>query len=292
MSRIAVVARTLYDATNARTLVPQPSRDESQPWTEKDAYDVQRLLLASSLRPARDAALSAAESAPPSALVGMKMGMTSHAKMRQMGLSSPIFGFLAGSMVGRDGETMPADAFVQPRVEAEIAFITSRPLAWPVTTAQAMEAVGAVTVAIEILDSRYRDFAFSLPDVIADNTSASRFVLGPTLRNPTELDLGNLGVVLEIDGEPVSVASSAAVLGHPARSLTALLELMHRWYGPGSVLPAGQVVLTGGITEALPIREGQRVRVRADGLGSASFALGAPAGTLAPPIYPYDVPSA
>jgi 2-oxo-3-hexenedioate decarboxylase len=262
-------ATDLARAANDRTLIEQPSRRDPR-LTEAAAYRVQAELYR--MRRGAD--------------VGFKMGLTSVAKMRQMNIDAPICGFLTAPMIAHDGATIPRSHFVQPRVEAELAFVLRRPLTGPVTTAEAMDAVGGVAVAIEILDSRYRDFSFALPDVIADNTSASRFVLGSEVRSPTLLPVGNTGVVLEINGAPVAVASSAAVLGHPARSLAMLLDLLEQYYPPGMrTLPQGAIILTGGITEAFAVDAGDRVRVRADGLGSASFTMGGPNDSPPPAFY-------
>lgn len=269
MSRWQETATALAEAADARRTVPQVSAA----WpdlTVADAYRVQALLR---------------QRAGEDDIVGWKMGLTSHAKMRQMNVHDPIFGFLTRSMVVADGATVPASRFCQPRVEAELAVVLRQPLRWPCTSAQAQEAVGGVCLAIEILDSRYRDFRFSLPDVIADNTSASGFVCGPVVRTPGEIPWENLGVVLEIDGAPMAIASSAAVLGHPLRSLVGLVDLMNRYGEDVRTLPAGTVVLTGGITEAFPVAEGQRVRLRGDGLGEVSFRMGPRVASAPPPVY-------
>lgn len=204
-------------------------------------------------------------------LIGMKMGLTSRAKMEQMGVHEPIYGRLTSSMVLEDGGVLPFGKLCHPRVEPEVAFILARDLAGPVTPAQALDAVSGACAALEIIDSRYRDFKFTLPDVVADNTSAIYFVLGSRLVSATTVDVGNLGIVMEVNGKIVETGSSASIYDHPARSLAELANMLAR---RGESLKAGQVVLSGGATAAVALNPGDRVRVEIDKLGSAEFRVG------------------
>lgn len=198
-------------------------------------------------------------------LVGMKMGLTSRAKMEQMGVHEPIYGRLTTSMVVNDGAAIRMGELLHPRVEPEIAFILGDDIEGPVTPAAALAAVAGCAAAIEIIDSRFKDFKFTLPDVIADNTSAVRFVLGSALV-PVELtNLGNLGIIMEINGRTVETGSSAAVLDNPARSLAELANMLAR---RGEILRAGQVILSGGATAAHAVGAGDRVRVIVDEIGT------------------------
>ena len=122
---------------------------------------------------------------------------------------------------------------------------------------------------MEIIDSRYRDFKFTLSDVVADNSSSSGFVLGPWAR--ADQDLGNLGMVMEVDGRPVQIGSSAAILGHPLRSLVAAARLVARAHG---TLEAGWIVLAGAATAAHPLSVGQHVRATVQKLGSVAIHVG------------------
>jgi len=148
---------------------------------------------------------------------GMKMGFTSRAKMIQMGLNDMIWGRLTDGMMVEDGDTISLKNYVHPRVEPEIAFLLKRPLPYPCTAAEAIAAVDGVAPAMEIIDSRYKNFKFSLEDVVADNASSSSFVVGPGHKPDTELE--NRGMVMEFNGRPVQIGSSAAMLGQPVRSL-------------------------------------------------------------------------
>ena len=247
-------ARRLDDAAqNASTVTMLTAEYEAM--SSRDAYLIQRALVAHRVE----------RGAP---LIGMKMGLTSLAKMAQMGVHEPIYGHLTSDMrLSADG-TLDTSQHGHPRAEPEIAFILGRPLEGPTSAAEALEAVSGVCAAIEVIDSRYRDFKFTLRDVIADNASSARFVLGPILRAPQEIDLGNLGIVFEINGEVVGTGSSAAILEHPAKSLAALANMLT---AHDERLEAGQVILAGSATAAVAVKPGDRVRALVDGLGEVAF---------------------
>jgi 2-oxo-3-hexenedioate decarboxylase len=133
-----------------------------------------------------------------------------------MGIDEMIWGRLTDAMLIEDGGSIVFERYVHPRVEPEVAFLLHTPLAASVTPPAALAAVAAVAPALEIIDSRYRDFRFSLTDVVADNSSSSSFVIGPWA-SPTT-DISNLGMILSIDGVARQIGSSAAILGHPIRS--------------------------------------------------------------------------
>ena len=197
---------------------------------------------------------------------GVKMGFTSRSKMVQMGLSDVIWGRLTSGMRVEEGGKTSFARYVHPRAEPEIAFILKHALPADVTPAQALAAVEAIAPALEIIDSRYRDFKFSLPDVVADNASSSGYVIGPWC-SPQQ-DFSNLGLTLSIDGRGVQVGSTAAILGHPLRSLVAAARLSA---AAGEPLQAGGVVMAGGATAAEWIKPGQYVSIEMGGLGSAGF---------------------
>jgi 2-oxo-3-hexenedioate decarboxylase len=201
--------------------------------------------------------------------VGVKMGFTSRSKMMQMGLNDVIWGRLTDAMLVEEGGKTPLAKYVHPRAEPEIAFVLKKPLAGNVTGAEALAAVEAIAPAIEIIDSRYKDFKFSLPDVIADNASSSGFVIGAWC-DPHQ-DFSNLGLTLSIDGRVVQVGSTAAILNHPLRSLVAAARLSA---AAGEPLQAGWVVMAGGATAAEWIKPGQYVSVEMENLGSAGFHVG------------------
>ena len=201
--------------------------------------------------------------------VGLKAGLTSFAKMRQMGVDTPCFGFLSDYMSCPDGAEISMNALIHPKVEAEICIVTKAPLRGPGCHVGAvLAATDFVVPAVEIIDSRYRDFKFDLKSVIADNTSASRFVVGGRSRSIEDVDLRTLGVVLEKNGKIVAMAAGAAVLGHPA----AAVAMMANHLGTrGQEIPAGTLILTGGVTEAIAVEAGDSVSVRFQDLGTVSI---------------------
>jgi 2-oxo-3-hexenedioate decarboxylase len=246
------LAARLDRATETATATPQLTREKE--FGVADAYQIQRAGIA--LRKLRG-----------DELVGMKMGLTSRAKAQQMGVHEPIYGHLTQRMILEDGGTVSRKSHVHPRVEPEVAYLLARDLEGPVSPAQALAAVDACCCALELIDSRYQDFKFTLPDVVADNGSSSRFVLG-ALRKPRDFDCGNLGMVMERNGAVAEIGSSAAIYDHPARSLAALANQLAL---VGEKLREGMIVMTGGATAAIALQPGDHVRVRVDGLGSAEF---------------------
>jgi len=220
-----------------------------------DAYAIQDRILARKL--ARGARV-----------VGYKAGLTSHAKMKQMGVTDPVFGFLVDEYVVPEGGEVKVSELIHPKVEPEICFITRTELRGPGCHIGAVLAACDVALpGIEVIDSRYRDFKFDLKSVVADNTSASRFVVGGRIASARGLDLRTLGVVLEKNGEPVAFGAGAAVLGHPAAAVAMLVNHLGR---RGQSLPAGSLVLSGGITEAVAVEAGDNVTLRVQHLGSVS----------------------
>lgn len=198
-------------------------------------------------------------------LTGYKGGLTSKAKMVQMGLETPVFGVLMGDTCVPDGDVVDMNQLIHPKVEAEIAFVTAHELSGDVSIDEVLAATEFVLPAIEVIDSRFKDFKFDIQSVIADNTSAARYVVGGAPRRPDGIDLRLLGVVMERNGNVVGTAAGAAVMGHPAASVVALV----RWLADaGQALPAGSLVMTGGVTEAVAVHAGDHVTARVQDLGT------------------------
>lgn len=217
-----------------------------------DAYHVQRALLELHLR-------------NDEKLVGRKMGLTSKPKMQQMGVHEPIHGFLTSAMQIADGGEIALKGRIHPKAEPEIAFVLGRELRGRPSLAEAMAAVDGVCAALEIIDSRFQNFEFALPDVVADNGSSSGFILGGVMKKASAIDLANLGILLELDGKSQQFGSSAAILGHPGRSLAALAALLD---AEGKHLSAGSIVLAGAATAAIPLASGSWVRATFQELGT------------------------
>lgn len=203
-------------------------------------------------------------------VIGVKLGFTSRSKALQMGVHDVIFGRLTDRMLIEDGGAVDLSRFVHPRIEPEVAFLLGRPLRGGGSGEHALGALEAVAPAMELIDSRYRDFRFNLADVVADNCSSAGLVLGPWRR--CELDLDNRGVLLELDGRPVQIGSTSAILGHPLRALTTAARLAE---AVGLELQPGWIVLAGAATAAEALRPGVHVRTVIEGLGSVSAVIGA-----------------
>jgi 2-oxo-3-hexenedioate decarboxylase len=181
-------------------------------------------------------------------------------------VENPVFGFLVDYFSVPEGGEVKVSELIHPKVEPEIAFVTKRALKGPGCHIGAvLAATDFVLPGIEVIDSRYRDFKFDLKSVIADNTSAARFVLGGQAVSANQLDLRTLGVVLEKNGEPVALGAGAAVLGHPAAAIAMLANHLGQ---RGEEIPAGTMILSGGVTEAVAVAAGDHVNLRIQGLGS------------------------
>ncbi len=204
-------------------------------------------------------------------VVGLKMGLTSYAKMSQMGVENPLYAFLADYFSVPDGGTVKTSELIHPKIEAEIAVVTNKELSGPgCTIAHVLDAISSVVPAVEIIDSRYENFNFDLKSVIADNASSSRFVTGGNVKRVEDVDMKTLGVVMEKNGQVVELGAGAAVLGHPAASVAMLANMLAE---RGEVIPAGTFIMTGGITAAVPVEAGDHVNVRFQDLGNISFSF-------------------
>jgi 2-oxo-3-hexenedioate decarboxylase len=202
-------------------------------------------------------------------IVGMKMGLTSWAKMKQMGVEKPCYGFLADYFSLADGAEVPIDELIHPKVEAEVAFVTNRDLSGPkVTVDEVLSATELVVPAIEIIDSRYKDFKFDLVSVQADNSSSTRYVVGSRAAKPEDFDWSTIGVVMQKNGKVVELGAGASVLDHPAASVAMLASMLHE---RDEIIPAGTFVMTGGITAAVLVERGDSIIVRYQDLGAVSL---------------------
>lgn len=234
----------------------QKITDEHPTMDWDDAYAIQAEILRRKL-------------ARGSRLIGLKAGLTSHAKMKQMGVESPVFGFLVDNFCVPEGGEVKMAELIHPKVEPEIAFVLKRALKGPgCHIGSVLAATDFVLPGIEVIDSRYRDFKFDLKSVVADNTSAARFVVGGQALPPDRVDLRTMGVVMEKNGQVVSLGAGAAVLGHPAAAVAMLANHLGR---RGQEIPAGTLILSGGVTEAVAVAAGDHVSLRLQGLGSVSL---------------------
>jgi 2-oxo-3-hexenedioate decarboxylase len=213
-------------------------------------------------------------------VIGLKMGLTSKAKREQMNLKSPCYGTLTDKMQLQDGDTLSLEGSIHPKIEPEIAFITARELSAselrkaPDPLAAALAACSHLCAAMEILDSRFVGFKyFSLPDVVADNSSSSLFILSGKLHLPGEFtapELATLAMDLQVGGKTAQRDLSAAISGNPLQSLIQLCELLEE---RGQRLPAGSIVLAGAATQAVQLEPGMKVRLEVARLGAVELSV-------------------
>jgi 2-oxo-3-hexenedioate decarboxylase len=236
----------------ARELKPIPAfSGRGEGFDIAQAYEIQWLVVQERLRSGER-------------LVGAKIGLTSLAKQRQLGLDSPVYGWLTDRMLMRSGGRIDLGSHIHPRVEPEIGFLLRGELREPCTAGQVRELTAAVFAAFEIVDSRYEGFKFGMADVIADNTSAAGVVSCESVPLG-DLDLAAINCSLRVNGEEVAAARGEAVLGDPANAVAWLSGELAR---AGRSLPGGSIVLSGSLTDFVPLHRGDRVEAVFDTLGT------------------------
>jgi 2-keto-4-pentenoate hydratase len=248
----AQAARRLVDA--AVTGVPcDPIIDLFPNGTVDDAYDVQQRVIQMTKAGARR--------------VGRKIGLTSRVVQQQMGCDTPDFGVLFADMAVGDSEPVPASLLMQPKVEAEVAFVLEHDLPdYPVVASDVLRATDFVVAAIEIVDSRIRDWKISYLDTVADNASSGMFVLGGSPRSLRDLDdLRLCEMTLTSGGEVKSAGTGAACLGHP---VNAVVWLANAVAARGAPLLAGEVILSGSLGPLVTVERGTTYEAMISGLGS------------------------
>ncbi len=247
------IAERLDDAAMQATAIKQVSQKNKI--SLADAYEIQE----ASLRRRCDRG---------ERIIGIKMGFTSKAKMEQMGVNDLIWGRLTDKMQYQDGDSINVDQFIHPRAEPEIAFLLRYNMDKPITLEQAPGMVYGVAGAIEVIDSRYQNFKFSLEDVIADNCSSAAFVLGQWYR-PT-MDMSTLDMSLSVNGKIAHEGQSSAILGNPWQSLVDAVRLTLEY---GQVLKEGMIVLAGAATPAVHIKSGDNIVAGVDQLGTVNLSV-------------------
>jgi 2-keto-4-pentenoate hydratase len=251
---VVELADALWQAEVERTPIG-PITDGRQDLTVEDAYAIQSYNI--------DRRVAAGR-----VVRGRKVGLTSKPMQQLLGVDEPDFGVLLDDMFTEDGDEIALEAMLQPRVEAEMAFIMEHDLAGPgVTVADALTAIAGVLPSIEIVDSRIADWRIKLIDTVADNASCGRLVLGGTLTAVTALDLRLTGMLLYRNGVAIDSGAGAAALGNPARCVA---WLANKLGGLGSGLRRGDVVLPGALHRMTPARPGDVFRAEFAHLGSVT----------------------
>lgn len=242
-----------------RGVTPVPSLSRSLPeLTLDDAYEIQQRQVVAWI-------------ADGAVITGRKVGLTSPAVQRQLGVDQPDFGTLLDRMAVPDDGTIPAGLLIQPKVEAEVALVLGRDVLAPCTMAELSRAVDLVLPALEIVDSRITNWDISLVDTVADNASSGRYVLGATPCALSDVNLPDIAMTLWRDGVVVSRGVGADCLGSP---LNAALWLANELASRGTPLCAGDVVLTGALGPMAAAEPGNVFEARISGLGSVRVAFG------------------
>ncbi len=247
------IAKTLDNAAKEATAVPQVSL--SQTIDLQDSYDIQEQSI--------NHRLTRGEK-----LVGYKLGFTSKAKMEQMGVHEIIWGRLTDKMQYFHEGKLDRSHFIHPRIEPEIAFLVSKDIDQPLTRDNYMEYLGGVAGALEIIDSRYENFKFSLEDVIADNCSSSGFVIGTWL-DPLQT-VQDLAIKLEINGTVSQEGNSKAILGNPMESFIEMTRLAQKY---NTKIKKDHIILAGAATSAVYINSGDEIIGHFDQIGQVQISV-------------------
>lgn len=243
--------------TAQETLKPvAPLRDRLPGMTLDDAYVIQDIQLRRHLEAGR-------------VLSGRKVGLTSLAMQAQLGVDSPDFGFFFADMVHHENARIEASGFIAPKVEPEFGFMLKQTLQGPgVTLHEAAAAIGEIYPAIEIIDSRITDWNIKLVDTVADNASCGAIAVGTTPLNIATADLGSVNCTLRINDEIRESGTGASVMGNPIAPLAWLANILGE---RGVVLEAGQLILPGSFTKALPVLAGESATADFGDLGSLTI---------------------
>ncbi len=251
--RLKEIAERLHRAERDRVAIDAPAA--SLALSAADAYRIQMINVERRLAAGRR-------------IVGGKVGLTSLAMQKMMGVSEPDFGHLLDDMILASGAVCRVDELMLPRVEPEIAFVLSRELCGPGITREAvLEASQYLTPALEIIDTRVRDWKITLADTVADNASSAKVVLGAEQIAPRRFDLAGIAMQLEKNGNVVEEGVGAAVLGHPAEPVAWLANKLAEF---GQLLAAGSIVIPGALCRAVTVAAGDSITARFGPLGSVS----------------------
>ncbi len=254
-AEISEAAQKLLTAT--REVRPIAPLTETYPGiTTEDAYRIQLGTIEARLAGGRK-------------VVGKKIGLTSPAIQQMFNVREADYGHLLDDMLVYQGVGLPASRLLQPRIEGEIAFILERDLLGPgITPTDVMRAAAGVAAALEIIDSRVRDWRIKIQDTVADNASSAAFVIGANLVPVPGLDLRYVGFVMMKNGQLATAGAGAAVLGSPAQSVAWLANKMGEY---GIPLKAGEIILSGTPSAAVPIKAGDAIRLTVDRVGDVEF---------------------
>ncbi len=255
MDQLQIAAASLWDArVNCAPCAPLTETFPSL--SVSDAYTISEINLRRRL------------ALPGIKLEGKKIGLTSRAVQKQLGVDQPDFGYLTSDMNVANGGDVSLRGLLQARVEGELAFMLKKDLSGPgVTGAQVISATEFVIPCIEIIDSRVRDWKIKVEDTIADNASSAMFVLGGTPKNLGFQDWGMAGMALRINGEVESTGVGRACLDHPVNAVAWLANTLGAY---GVPLKAGELILAGAFGPVVPVKAGDVCEVEIHGLAPVS----------------------
>ena len=244
----------LYEAWLQRKPVA-PLREREPEITIEDAYKIQEQFVARRV-------------AAGEKIIGKKIGATSKPVQDFLGVYQPDFGMLLSGMVYNEGDTIPLDTLIQPKAEAELAFVLKEDLKGPgITAMDVIRATDYVLPCFEIVDSRITAWNIKIQDTVADNASCGVYVLGKTKGDPRKLDITLAGMVLEKNGELFSTGVGAAVQGSPANAVAWLANTLGEL---GIPFKAGEVILSGSQSALVPVVDGDELVCTVGGLGACS----------------------
>jgi 2-oxopent-4-enoate hydratase len=202
-------------------------------------------------------------------IVGRKIGLTSKAMQQALNVFEPDYGYITDKMMVLEGDTISMGTLVAPKVEAELAFVLKEDLKGPgITVAKVLQATAGVMPAIEVIDTRIKNWKIKIQDSIADAASIGRIVTSGKLTPIDQIDLRYLGLVFEKNGEVVSTGAGAAVLGHPANAVAWLANKLAQY---DIELKAGEIIMSGSFIAACPVAAGDVVRASFDHVGAVTM---------------------
>ncbi|MEH7235010.1 2-keto-4-pentenoate hydratase [Bacillus sp. JJ1562] len=253
-NKIEQLASQLAEAESTRVGIEPPTSVDSE-LTVKEAYYIQLENITKKV-------------AEGQKIVGKKIGLTSLAMQNLLGVDEPDYGHLLDSMVVENGGKISIEKVLQPKVEAEIAFILKKDLRGPnVTALDVLQATEYIVPALEIVDSRVKDWKIKLADTVADNASSGFYVLGGKPTKIEDIDLELIGMILSKNGELANTGVGAAALGNPANCVAWLANKLSEFDIP---LRAGEVILSGALSAAIEAREGDSFTARFAHIGQVS----------------------
>jgi 2-keto-4-pentenoate hydratase len=251
---IELITTELIRAENSQMPVT-PLSERVSTLNVRDAYHIQLKVIEKKIEEGHE-------------IIGKKVGLTSAAMQQMLGVDEPDYGHLLDNMRISDGEKVKISEFISPKVEAEIGFILDKDLVGPnVNYLDVLMATKYVVPTIEIIDSRISDWKIRLEDTVADNGSSARVVVGNKLSTIEGFNLRTQGMVLYKNDEMVATGAGTAALGHPAKAVAWLANKLHEF---GIHLKAGELILPGALSGAVPVKEGDKISAHFGLLGTVS----------------------